>query len=127
MFRERSLKVLLAVTGLLFLLGLFAIVQVVLQPPNPESAFEQMLGSVYGVLGIYLLLAVRKPSAHRSLIAFTAWSSVLHATVMAVQAMRGAIPRIDLLRAVLPMFVIGVALIVLGPVKQPEASVATVR
>ena len=27
-------------------------------------------------LGIYLLLAVRKPSAHRSLIAFTAWSSV---------------------------------------------------
>ena len=51
MFRERSLKVLLAVTGLLFLLGLFAIVQVVLQPPNPESAFEQMLGSVYGVFG----------------------------------------------------------------------------
>jgi len=127
MFRERSLKVLLAGTGLLFLLGLFAIVQVVLQPPNPEAAFEQMLGSVYGVLGIYLLLAVRKPSAHRSLIAFTAWSSVLHAAVMAVQAMRGAIPRIDLLRAVLPMFVIGVALIVLAPVKQPEASAATVR
>ena len=127
MFRERSLKVLLAVTGLLFLLGLIAVVQVVLQPPNPESAYEQMLGSVYGVLGICLLLAVRKPSAHRSLIAFTAWSSVIHATVMAVQAMRGAIPRIDLWRAVLPTFVIGVALIVLAPVKQPKASAATVR
>jgi hypothetical protein len=98
------------------------------KPPRDASLVWLALATACrDTLGIYLLLTVRKPSAHRSLIAFTAWSSVLHATVMAVQTMRGAIPRIDLLRAVLPMFVIGVALIVLAPVKQPEASAATVR
>jgi hypothetical protein len=36
---------------------------------------------------------------------------------MAVQAFRSVIPREDLLRAVLPLVVIGVALIVLAPAK----------
>lgn len=125
MLRQRSLKALLALTGVLFLFGLISIGEVVLRPPHPELAAEQMLGSVYAILGICLLLTVRNPSAHRSLIAFAAWSSVVHAAVMAVQAMRGAIPRIDLLHAVLPMFLIGVALILLAPAKQAEASAAT--
>jgi hypothetical protein len=38
-----------------------------------------MMFSVYVTLGIFLLLAVRNPSASRSLIAFTAWSSLAHA------------------------------------------------
>ena len=37
------------------------------------------------MLGLFLLLAVKKPSAHRSLIAFAAWWSLCHATVMTVQ------------------------------------------
>jgi hypothetical protein len=36
---------------------------------------------------------------------------------MAVQAFRNVIPRADLLRAVLPLVVVGVALIVLAPAK----------
>ena len=42
---------------------------------------------------------------------------------MAVQALRNEIPRIDLLRAVLPLAVIGVLLLVLAParVKVPES------
>jgi hypothetical protein len=41
-----------------------------------------MMMSLYFTLGIFLLLAVRKPSAHRSVIAFAAWSSFAHAVVM---------------------------------------------
>jgi hypothetical protein len=66
---------------------------------------EQMLGGVYATLGIFLLLA------------FTAWSSLIHAAIMAVQAFHNVIPREDLLRAVLPLVIVGVALIVLAPAK----------
>jgi hypothetical protein len=37
--------------------------------------------SLYVTLGIFLLLAARNPSANRSLVAFTAWSSFAHTTV----------------------------------------------
>jgi hypothetical protein len=76
-----------------------------------------MLGGVYATLGILLLLALRNMSANRSLVAFTAWSSLIHAAIMAVQAFHNVIPREDLLRAVLPLVIVGVALIVLAPAK----------
>ena len=82
-----------------------------------QSTYAQMLISVYVTLGVFLLLAARNPSANRSLIAFTAWSSFAHGAVMAVQAFRNVIPRGDLLGAVLPLVIIGVALIVLAPAK----------
>jgi len=81
-----------------------------------------MLGSLYATLGIFLLLAVRNPSANRSLIAFTAWSSFAHGAVMAVQAIQNVIPRSDLLVAVLPLFVIGIALVALAPAKVAVAA-----
>jgi hypothetical protein len=117
MIRERTLKVVLVLTGLLFLAGFYPLTQM----HNPELACEQMLGSVYGTLGIFLLLAARNPSAHRSLIAFTAWSSLVHGSVMAMQAFRHLIPREDLLRAVVPILVIGLALIAFAPAKPTVA------
>jgi hypothetical protein len=42
-----------------------------------------MMMSLYATLGVFLLLAARNPSEHRSLIAFTAWSSFAHAALMA--------------------------------------------
>jgi uncharacterized protein DUF6632 len=121
MIRERALKAVLVLLGLLFLAGG---VYGFMQPNTP--AFAQMLISVYATLGAFLLLAARNPSANRSLIAFTAWSSFAHGAVMAVQAFHNVIPRSDLLGAVLPLVIIGVALIVLAPAKQTvgRASVA---
>jgi len=83
--------------------------------------------SLYATLGVFLLLASRNPSANRSLIAFTAWSSFAHAAVMAVQAFRDLIPRRELL-GVAFFVVIGVALIMLAPAKQTveKTSVVTV-
>jgi len=113
MNREKALKVVLGLVGLLFLASVFGLLQ------RNMSAYAQMLLSVYATLGAFLLLALRNPSANRSLIAFTAWSSFAHAAVMAVQALYRVIPRADLWRAVLPLFIVGVALIVLAPRKQP--------
>jgi len=48
-----------------------------------EGAYYlQMICGIYAVLGIYLIAAARKPSENRSLIAFTIWSSVVHAAIM---------------------------------------------
>jgi hypothetical protein len=47
-----------------------------------------MMMSLYATLGVFLLLAARNPFEHRSLIAFTAWSSFAHAALMAVQEFR---------------------------------------
>jgi hypothetical protein len=111
MIRERTLRGVLVLAGLLFLAGFYPLTRM----NNPELACEQMLGSVYGTLGIFLLLAARNPSAHRSLIAFTAWSSLVHGSVMAVQVFHHLIPHEDLLRAVVPILIIGFALIAFAP------------
>ncbi len=81
-----------------------------------------MMTSLYVTLGIFLLIASRNPSANRSLIAFTAWSSFAHATVMGVQAFLSFIARRELL-GVATFIVIGVALIALArakPMRQPS-------
>jgi uncharacterized membrane protein YoaK (UPF0700 family) len=63
-------------------------------------------------------MAVRNPSANRTLTAFAAWSSFAHGAVMAVLAVHIASERGGLLSAVTALVIIGVALIVLAPRKQ---------
>lgn len=77
-----------------------------------------MFLGVYITLGIFVLLAARNPSANRSLIAFTAWSSLVHAAIMAVQAFYIGSERGHPLGGVALFGIIGVALIVLAPAKQ---------
>jgi hypothetical protein len=92
MNRERALKVVLVLVGLLFSAGIYPLTMFLWS----EAAVAMML-SVYVTLGIFLLIAARNPSANRNLIAFTAWSSLAHAAVMAVQASRNVIARGELL------------------------------
>ena len=115
MNREVALKIVLALVGLLFLALAFPMFVFVRQEP----ALSMML-SLYVTLGIFLLLAIRNPSASRSLIAFTAWSSLVHAALMGTQALRDMVARGELV-GVAVLFVIGVALIALAPAKQPAA------
>jgi len=49
--------------------------------------YLQMICGVYAVLGAYLIMAAKNPVEHGSLIGFTIWSSLVHAGIMAVQAM----------------------------------------
>jgi uncharacterized protein DUF6632 len=111
MGRERALKVVLVLVGLLFLAGVYPLIQ-----PNQSEVLQMMLG-VYATLGIFLLLASRNPSANHSLIAFAAWSSLVHAAIMAVQALHDVSERGHLLGGVFLFVIVGVLLLVLAPAK----------
>ena len=52
-----------------------------------HSDYPLMIVGIYATLGVFLILARRDPLAHRSLIWFTVWSSVVHGGIMAVQAL----------------------------------------
>jgi hypothetical protein len=87
--REKFLKIALVAFGAIF----FAIYPLGLMWPSGwlwhgghGQYYFQMICGVYAVLGAYLIAAARNPSEHRSLISFTVWSSVVHAAIMAAQA-----------------------------------------
>ncbi|WP_339691148.1 DUF6632 domain-containing protein [uncultured Parasphingorhabdus sp.] len=58
--------------------------------PPAASQYYMMIVGVYATLGIFLIRAAANPAAHRSLIWFTIWSSLVHAAIMAVQSMQDA-------------------------------------
>ena len=118
MNRERALKVVLAVVGLLFSAGIYPLIGSLLHPAGSDMGDTMML-SLYVTLGIFLLIAVRNPSAHRSLIAFAAWSSFAHAVAMSILGLENANQRVGFLVGSAVLVVIGVALIALAPTKQP--------
>jgi hypothetical protein len=45
-----------------------------------------MILGIYATLGVFLMIASRDPMAHRSLIWFTVWSSIVHGVIMAAQS-----------------------------------------
>jgi len=118
MIRERALKIVLVLVGLLFSAAIYP-VTTSLWKMNESNYGDDMMLSLYFALGIFLLLAVRNPSANRSLIAFAAWSSFAHGAVMAVLAVHIPAERGELLGAVAFLVIVGVALIALAPAKQP--------
>ena len=87
--REKYLKIALVVFGglalLIYPLGL-------IWPSGwiwhggQGNYYLQMICGIYAVLGVFLIAAARNPATNRSLIAFTIWSSVVHAAIMAAQA-----------------------------------------
>src|SRR5216683_4866218 len=118
MNRERALKILLVLVGLLFSAGIYPLT-LSLWKMNQSDYGDEMMLSLYFALGIFLLMAVRNPSANSSLIAFAAWSSFAHGAVMAVLAFQIRSERGELLVAVAVLVAIGVALIALAPAKRP--------
>ena len=116
MRRHRVLQGLLILVGLFFVAGIYPLLTSI--PQHQQSDYgDQMMLAVYFVLGVFLLLAVPNPTAHRSLIAFTGWGTLAHDAVMAVQAYQLKQLRSELI----PLLVIAllcVALIALLPPKQ---------
>ena len=56
-------------------------------PPAANDYFLMIVG-VYATLGIFMIRAAKDPAANASLIWFVVWSSIVHAGVMAWEAMR---------------------------------------
>jgi hypothetical protein len=119
MLRKRALTITLVLVGLLFSAAIYPAVGGLRDPAHSDTGDTMMMG-LYFALGIFLLFAVRNPSAHRSLIAFAAWSSFAHAVVMSVLGLEIASEREGFLVGSAVLIVIGVALIVLAPGKRSE-------
>lgn len=88
--RLRYLRIALVAVGLIFTLGIYPLT--ILWPAGwswhmGHSDYIWMILGLYATLGIFLLLAARNPQEHASLIWFTVWSSVVHALIMAVEAL----------------------------------------
>ena len=127
MIRQRALKIVLALVGLLFLAGVYP-VTVDLWHANPSDTGDDMMLSLYITLGVFLLLAIHDPSAHRSLIAFAAWSSFAHAVVMSALALqpKQSNERAGFFGGSTVLVVIGLALIALSPPKRSVENTSAV-
>jgi len=86
----KVLRVALVVIGVVFVIGVYPLT--VLWPSgwiwhtSGHSEYLQMILGVYATLGIFLIRASQRPFENLSLIWFTVWSSVVHAGIMAAQA-----------------------------------------
>lgn len=116
MTRLLALKVLLILAGLALLAALIPLVLSFLHPGG-ISAPDQMILAIYFPIGIFLLLAARNPSEHRSLIACVAWSTLAHTAVMVIQAVQGGSAREDV-PALSVIGIVCIGLLALAPPKQ---------
>ena len=128
MNRERALQIVLRLVGLIFILGIYPLT--VVWPSGwswhtgQMPHYLQMILGVYATLGVFLLTASSHPAEHRSLIAFTAWSSLVHAGIMAAQALTSADQHAHLLGDVPALIIVGIVLIALAPPKPFAPGVA---
>jgi hypothetical protein len=116
--RLAALRVVLVLVGLIFTFGIYPLG--ILWPSGwawgqGHSHYLMMIIGVYATLGIFLLIASMNPLEHRSLIWFTAWSSLVHAGIMAVQAYRDPMERGHLIGDVPALLVVAIALAALTP------------
>ena len=90
----KYLRIALVVVGLTFIFGIYMLVNIWPSGWSWHTGqshhlphYLQMILGVYATLGVFLLIASRNPLANLSLIWFTVWSSVVHAGIMAAQAL----------------------------------------
>jgi hypothetical protein len=127
MWRERVLQVVLLVLGLFFSAAILPLIGGLRDPAGSDTG-DTMMMSLYATLGIFLLIAVRRPAAHRSVIAFAAWSSFAHAVTMGTQGLEIQSQREGFLIGSAVLVVIGVVLLVLAPAREAveQATASTV-
>ena len=116
--RLRYLRVMLAVVGLIFVFGIYPLG--VVWPSgwawgHGHSHYLMMILGVYATLGVFLLIASKNPAAHTSLIWFAVWSSVVHAVIMAVQAVTDGAERGHLIGDVPALLVVAIMLAAFTP------------
>lgn len=117
--RLKYLRIALLVFGLIFIFGFWPLT--VVWPSGwawheeGGSFYLTMMIGLYATLGAFLVIASRDPLAHRSLIWFAVWSSVVHAGIMAVQSVTHPEHAGHLLGDVPALLIVAVVLAVLMP------------
>ena len=84
-----------------------------------KNECDPMFLSFFIPVGVFLLMAARRPSEHRSMIALAAWWNISHSAVMAIQTVQARIHGVhrDFTDVVL-FIVIGCVLLALLPAKR---------
>jgi hypothetical protein len=122
MKRERTLQVFLVVLGVFYSFWGYLLFDDLWHSKwLGHSDVMPMFLSLNTVLGVFLLLAVKHPAQHRSLIAYGAWSSLAHGFTMLIQSGEAAahgMHRKDSPQDIVIFAVIGVVLLALLPAKQ---------
>jgi len=127
MKRERTLQAVLVVLGLFYSFWGYLLFDTLWHSRwlTGHNDVLPMFLSLNTALGVCLLLAVKQPAKHRSLIAYAAWSSLAHGFTMTIQsaeAVAHGTHRKDSPWDIVIFAVIGVALLALLPAKQPSAA-----
>lgn len=116
--RAKLLRIALIAVGLTCLLGFYPLT--VVWPSGwtwgeGHSHYLMMIIGIYATLGVFLIIASRNPEAHRSLIWFTIWSSIVHAAIMGAQALEDAGERGHLIGDVPALLLVALVLALLMP------------
>lgn len=120
--KERLTQIVLVIVGLLDLSLIYFLYMDLLHSNwllVQKNECEPMFLSFFIPAGIFLLMAARRPSEHRSMIALAAWWNIAHGTVMAIQTVEARIHGVHRNFADVVFFiVIGGALLALLPAKR---------
>lgn len=117
--KVRILRIVLVVVGLVFVFGVWPLT--IVWPSGwawhgaGRSEYLEMILGIYATLGVFLLIASRDPLAHRSLIWFTVWSSLVHGGIMAAQSLAKAEHMGHLWGDVLALFIVAIVLAIFTP------------
>jgi len=116
--RLRYLRIALILVGVIFIAGIYPLM---LAWPSGwawhtgHSDYPLMIIGIYATLGVFLILASRRPLEHLSLIWFTVWSSVVHGGIMTAQSLLASENHGHLLGDVPALFIVAAVLAVLTP------------
>lgn len=115
----KMLRIALIIFGLIFILAVYPLT--FLWPSGwawhlgGQNAYLQMIMGIYATLGLFLILAAKDPIQHLSLIWFTVWSSIVHGSIMAIQALYYPQHFAHLYGDVPALFIVAIVLAVLTP------------
>jgi hypothetical protein len=86
--RERLTQIVLVIVGLLNLAVIYPLYMALRNSSwllERKNEVEPMFMSFFIPIGVFLIMAARRPSEHRSMIALAAWWHISHGVVMAIQ------------------------------------------
>jgi hypothetical protein len=120
--KERLTRIVLVIVGLVNL-ALIYFLYVDLRHSSwlleQKNECDPMFLSFFIPVGIFLLIAARRPSEHRSMIALVAWWNISHGAVMAIQTVEAWMHGVHRnFTDVIIFLAIGVALLALLPAKR---------
>ena len=120
--RQRLLQIVLVIVGLVNLALVYFLYKDLRHSAwllEQKNECDPMFLSFFIPVGVFLLMAARRPSEHRSMIALAAWWNISHGGVMAIQTVEAWIHGVHRnFTDVIIFLVIGVVLLVLLPAKR---------